>query len=93
MCARVCVCTALALIQPTDCGEKSCREKVVWGGGGLSHLSPSRTQHMHTHTRAHTGLLIYLKGSFVAKLAPVFIYYPVISLRLKCDVRKCYFSI
>lgn len=51
----------------THCGENSCREKVERGGGGLSHLSPSRENthacvptHTHTHpptySLTHTGM-------------------------------------
>lgn len=42
LCVHACVRDALALWQPTHCGENSCRENVVWGGRGPSHLSPSR---------------------------------------------------
>lgn len=30
---------------------KSCREKLVQGGGGLPHLSPSRAPQTHTYTQ------------------------------------------
>lgn len=63
----VCVWDALALKQPTHCGEKSCRDKVVRGGGGLPHLSPLTASLSHTHITNQWWD------------APVFIYYSILS--------------